>query len=706
MKKCRIIQFLFLLLILNLCAFADIKLPSVISSGMVLQQKSTVNIWGWASKGEKITVKADWNKSVVSTTADENGKWLVKIKTTKACGPYKITIKGNNEIVLDDILLGEVWLCSGQSNMEYTLKMLGGWKQFDKEKADLEKNDYSKIRFCQVQKTVALEPQDTCVSKWLKTNLQNAEGFSGTAYFYGKELYNKLKVPIGLITSSWGGTPAQAWTQKEYFKDELNFYLEQPTQNPPSAGMPSVLYNAMINPIKNYTIKGAIWYQGEANRGDADHYYTLITTMIKNWRAVWNQGDFPFYFVQIAPYTYGDCLGSSGFLRETQFKTLSLKNTGMAVTMDIGNLKDIHPKNKQDVGKRLALWAFAKTYNIKIPSCSGPIYTKMAKEGDKIRLYFDHVDGGLLAKYGKLDNFIIAGKDMNFIPAEASIDNNSVIVFNEKIKEPAAVRYAFGELDTATLFNKEGLPASSFRTDNEPFIFRRVKTTLYWDSINNVTKATMVCYDKTCKIYYSLDESVPTESSSLYSDDFMLDKTCKIKARVYQNNTASTEIVETQFKKHLGLGKTITVKNNVPETITAGKYVLLNGVKGSLDASSGTWQGYEGNDFEATVDLGDTININKISTDFLQKVSSYIFLPTLVEHYASKDGKEFKKISEFTHDEPLKKSGPFIKNFTSNVNNEKYRYIKVKAKNIGVCPEWHFSAGRKAWLFIDEIVVE
>lgn len=627
-----------------LCAIAaaDIKLPAVVGDQMVLQQKTSVSVWGWADPGEKVTVKGSWQWFAASTKADGSGKWAVKIKTPKAGGPYDLTIKGNNTIKLKDIMMGEVWVCSGQSNMQWPLS------RANNAEAEIAAADHPDIRLFTVARHVSATPLDDCKGTWQKCSPKTVAGFSAVGYFFGRKLNKDLNIPIGLISTNWGGTPAESWTnaktllkmpdfadkvkrfsdteaiekaQQQYEKDLLkwqediknidpgmtekwfmpelddsawktvelpslfenteigNFdgmvwyrkkidipaemagkemavslgaiddrdvtffngkkigamnawnanrnykipgalvkagqntiairahdtsgaggfsgtaeqmFLQAGDKKIALAGSwlykkstdqrsiprkpastveinshtPSSLYNGMIHPIIQFGIRGAIWYQGESNASRAYQYRELFPAMINCWREDWGRGDFPFYFVQIAPYA-----NQNPEIREAQFMTYrSVPNTGMAVTMDIGNPRDIHPRNKQDVGKRLALWALAKDYGKKKITYSGPLYKSFKIEGDKVRLFFDFVGGGLLAKDGPLTDFTIAGEDKKFVDAKAVIDGDTIVVSSDKVKNPVSARFGWTNTAEPNLFNKANLPASPFRTDDWPGI--------------------------------------------------------------------------------------------------------------------------------------------------------------------------------------------------------------------------------------------
>jgi sialate O-acetylesterase len=443
-------------------AFADVKPNPLFSDGAVLQRGQTVPVWGNADDGEQVTVVLNDQKL---TTVAKDGKWRVDLKSIEAGGPYTMTISGKNTIQIKDLLVGEVWVCSGQSNMEWRLN------QIDPGKAEQSKADFPKIRMFTVKRATAVTPQTDCTGSWIGCSPETVGAFSAVGYFFARDLHEKLGVPVGMVHSSWGGTPAQAWTSLEGFKNdpELQEYVNaangaiaNPPEKPVGAGFPTALYNGMIAPIVPYSMKGVIWYQGESNAQKAKQYRTLFPAMIDDWRDKWKQGDFPFFFVQIAPFK-----GQPPEIREAQLMTLGkVKNTAMAVTTDVGDANDIHPKNKQPVGQRLALAARALVYGEKI-EYSGPLYDSMKVSGSSVELSFKHVGGGLVAKDGELKGFTIAGEDKKFVPAKAVIQGDKVIVTAEGVTAPKAARYGWLNVPDVNLYNKEGLPASPFRTDVE-----------------------------------------------------------------------------------------------------------------------------------------------------------------------------------------------------------------------------------------------
>jgi len=443
---------------------------------MVLQRDSEVTIWGWADAAE-VRVITSWRDSVFTAKTDTDGRWQTKIKTGKAGGPHKITIIGKNRIQLEDVLFGEVWIGSGQSNMEMPLiKVSGaytGIRQFENEVANAKHpqirlfqagNFSSKQPLNDVETGIQMYGVPTAACEWQVCSPETIPTFSSTAYFFARELQQKLNVPIGIIDASWGGTPAEAWTPEAGLKalggygNELKQAAERPQQ--PAQKIPTRLYNGMIHPLRNVKIKGVVWYQGEGNSGRANRYRDLFSTMISQWRESFGYV-FPFYYVQISPFNYRNV--NAALLRESQLETLSVAETGMAVTMDIGNLTDIHPKNKQEVGRRLALIALAKDYGQDV-AYSGPVYKSISFKDGKARLAFDHAKG-LKTSDGKApSHFEVAGSDGKYHAATATIDGENIVVSAENVAAPKAVRYAFTSQAMPNVVNAAGLPASSFRT--------------------------------------------------------------------------------------------------------------------------------------------------------------------------------------------------------------------------------------------------
>lgn len=445
-------------------AQADVRLAKIFGSQMVLQRDIPAPIWGWADPGEEVTVTIGDTKA--AATADAEGKWSVKLPAMAAGEPRVITVAGKNTITLEDVLVGEVWVCSGQSNMAMSVGSSNNAQE------EIAAADYPAIRLFTVGRKPAESPLDDCSGAWTACSPQSVAGFSAVGYFFGRKLHQELDVPIGLVNCSWGGTIAEAWTSHEALTGEPDFepILERGAEfKPGNPNQASNLFDGMLHPIIPLGIRGAIWYQGESNCARAKQYRKLFPTMISDWRNQWGQGDFPFLFVQLAPFRYGHDPAFLAELWEAQLSTLSLPNTGMAVITDIANLTDIHPKNKQDVGLRLALWALGETYGQDIVY-SGPLYDSMSVEDSKVCLRMKHVGGGLVARGGPLTHFTIAGQDGAFQEATAVIDGDAIVVSAAGVDKPLAVRFGWSQEAEPNLFNAEGLPASPFRTDDLPML--------------------------------------------------------------------------------------------------------------------------------------------------------------------------------------------------------------------------------------------
>lgn len=461
--------------LLSFSSSAQIELSNLFSDNMVLQQESHVNIWGKAKKNQELIIYTSWSGKIIRTIVKDDGSWEVKIKTPSAGGPYNIQVTCDGETkTINNVLIGEVWLASGQSNMEMTLS--GNNREPVNGSLDaIANSNNTKIRFFNVKVKVSDERIDDIEGEWLEANFKNTPNFSAVAYSFAKYLNQVLDIPFGIINSPKDGSVAEAWISPDVLKKittnkELSYYAKQPHNNP------SVLFNGMINAIIPFTIKGVIWYQGEGNSGRYQNYMKLMNGLIKNWRDEWGLGDFPFYFVQLAPNgSLGQGNGTSqAFLREAQLRTmLSVENTGMAVTLDIGSTITNHPPEKLLIGKRLAYWALAKNYGFNGLPHSGPVYESMKVKNNKVYVNFKFAKNGVTS-YGKpLSGFEIAGEDKIFYSAVASIDphwsagweNRSVLTLsNKNVPNPLYIRYGWKNYIEGALYNVEGLPASSFRS--------------------------------------------------------------------------------------------------------------------------------------------------------------------------------------------------------------------------------------------------
>ena len=498
-------------------AQADVKLPLIFGDHMILQRDQKVPVWGWADDGEKVTVEFAGEK--VETTA-AGGKWSVKLPALKANSTgAKLTVTGKNKVEFQDVLVGEVWFCSGQSNMEWDVRSSKNAAQ------EIAGANNPRIRHFKVPHVTSIEPQEEVKTQggWTLTTAQSVGGFTAVGYFFAREIQKDLDVPIGLIGDNWGGTRIEPWIPPVGFKqvpalkaDFADKLAELPLRSPSmvpdlqpavndkgepvldKAGKPVLrpvmgkdnkpklkpaldkdgkpvmnanngsamaIYNAMVHPVVPYAIRGALWYQGESNNGEGMLYFEKMKALIGGWRTIWQQGEFPFLFVQLAPYRYGKPENLPG-IWEAQTASLAIPNTGMAVTTDISTVGNIHPPDKQEVGHRLALWALAKTYNKDIASYASPLYDAVKVEGGKARVSFKNAVGGLKSRDGKpLTWFTIAGEDKKFVAANAEVSGDSVVVSAEGVSSPVAVRFGWHELAEPNLANAAGLPASPFRTD-------------------------------------------------------------------------------------------------------------------------------------------------------------------------------------------------------------------------------------------------
>lgn len=456
----------YLLLFVSTTVSGKVILPAVIDNNMVLQQKSEVALWGKASPTTSIEVTTSWNGKSYQTQTGNDSLWRVTIVTPAAGGPFQITFDDGEKLVLKNILIGEVWVCSGQSNM--AMPVIGFKNQPIAGSNELLLDaDNPEIRLMQIERQYSERPEfDFKVKPWTEATMNSVSEFSAVGYMYAKLLQQKLKVPVGIIMTAWGGTKIEAWMDSAGSNSNL---LKQSSKRVTTAinhNSPTVLYNAMINPMVGFGIKGFIWYQGEANRVNYNLYDQLMESMVKGWRKKWNNEKLPFYYVQIAPFRYdGD--NRSAFLREAQLKaSSSIANCGMVVSLDVGKEEFIHPPDKSIIAKRLFLWAMANNYGMTELAHESPGYKSHKIVKDVVTISFSHADHGLSSFGNNLESFEIAGEDKIFYPAKATIVQDGIKVQSDQVLRPVAVRYAFKDWVVGNLYNTEGFPASSFRTDN------------------------------------------------------------------------------------------------------------------------------------------------------------------------------------------------------------------------------------------------
>lgn len=453
-----------------MAAQAKVTLPRIFSDGMVMQQETTANLWGEAKANAIVKITASWSKKTITANADSNGKWKTTIATPKAGGPYSMTFNDGEKTELKNILMGELWICSGQSNMEMPMK---GFKNQPVENAleDILHSTDKEMRLFTVKRTSKFAPADDVIGEWHEANPEAVRNFSATAYYFGRELRRMLGVPVGLIVTSWGGSSCEAWMNREWLKAFPQVELPKSQETIKSKNRTAtVLYNGMLRPLIGVSMRGVIWYQGEENVSRSGYYADLFSRMIKGWREEWQEGDFPFYYCQIAPYDYSLIKWeqyNSALLREQQAKAETMNpNVGMAVLMDAGLEYGIHPRKKQLAGMRLALLALNKTYGIKGITSESARYKDVEFKGDTAVVSFDRADMWIYGKNGlKSDLVEVAGADKVFHPAKAWIERSKMYVKSDEVKNPVAVRYAFKDWADGDLFS-DGLPISSFRTDN------------------------------------------------------------------------------------------------------------------------------------------------------------------------------------------------------------------------------------------------
>jgi sialate O-acetylesterase len=468
-------------------AHCEVTLPSLLASHMVIQRRLPVHVWGVAAPSEVVSV--GFRGKVRSVSANTLGHWSIYLPPDEAGGPFQMKIKGRNTIVLEDVLVGDVWVASGQSNMEFRLR------ETLNAESEIAGAQYPRIRIFRVQHKAADSPlQDVAGGEWIACSTETVADSSAVAYFFARDLYRKIGIPIGLLESAWGATTAESWTSRRSLSADLsvmpvlplgtgvagiesidarrpdkdNHNFQRAAEEAKSEGkpIPASVYNGMIAPLTSFAIRGVIWYQGESNTGPARAllYARLFQAMIRDWRSAWGEGNFPFLFVQLANWN-APAPDHWPEVREAQREALQLKNTGMVVTIDLGDGSDLHPKDKQDVGLRLALTARAVAYGEKIEA-SGPLFRRVTRQGPALRAWFDHATNGLVARGTGINGFEIAGEDRKFFPAAARIDGSSVVLSSPLVDVPVYVRYGWASNPNCNLFNHAGLPAPPFRSSD------------------------------------------------------------------------------------------------------------------------------------------------------------------------------------------------------------------------------------------------
>lgn len=493
MMKLRFISWIVYIFLCISVLQAKVTLPAILGNGMVLQQKSKVRLWGNAEANSKVSVVTSWNNRNYEVISDKNGEWLAEVETSGAGGPYQIEISDGEKLLLDDILIGEVWLCSGQSNMEMPMKGFRGQPTAQSQETIVGANPNRNIRLFTVKRAYSVTPQKNVIGSWEKNSPKAVASFSAVGYFFADQLQKILNIPVGIIHASWSGSTIEPWISRDNLAEfpEVNLPALSQTKFEYANGTPTVLYNAMIKPLENCTLKGIIWYQGESNSARPEQYQRLFATWVRQNRVLFRSKELPVYYTEIAPVgSPVDKPLQRAIFREKQLESMyEIPHIGMAFTTDLGSETFIHAPRKREIGQRLAYWALAKTYEIDGFEYSGPIYRSCAVNGKEVEILFDHADDGLVPENEELTGFEIAGPDSVFLPAKAVIINGTsrVKVWNEQVSEPIEVRYCFRNFLRGNLMNNAWLPAISFRIDLRKTNFRNPET-MGWTSVTSLGK--------------------------------------------------------------------------------------------------------------------------------------------------------------------------------------------------------------------------
>lgn len=691
-----------LLVLFQTKTIAQLRVPSFVSDNMVLQQNSFFHLQGKSAKGSVIAITTGWSKKRIMVTADSKGAWKVNLPTARAGGPYKLTIaSGNETLVCKNILLGEVWICSGQSNMEWSVD-----KIIENGEAEAAAANWPQIRMLSIPQAESDTLCTDATAVWQTCTPGVMRRFSAVGYFFGRRLHKELNVPIGLINCNWGGTNIEAWMSpepKSGTTDSIVWNAFKTTKKAYLAKTASVLYNAMLYPLHIFSVAGALWYQGEANVSNSRFYKTYLNWMVQDWRKLFGN-NMSFYYVQIAPFLYERPFSGALLQEQQRLAMAELQNAGMVVTADIaGDVSDIHPRNKLDVGERLARWALSKNYKKNKIIVSGPVYNGMQREGERLRIKFKYADGNLQIHGDSIINLQIAGTDNEFVNALAKIDGKDLLVFHPGIKKPVAARMAFENGATVNLFNKDGLPASPFRTDNIP-VEAEVDCKI---SLNGDDTKTVTLHSKD-KIFYTLDGSTPGKQSDLYLSPIRLSASATLKARTLRDGMLSGEIFQKQvFVRRGYLYNKIELQTQPDEKYAAkGASTLNDAEAGENVFMDGTWLGFYDRDAVIKIDLGLDKIVHSISVGLLQSQRDWIFFPQNLTVFVSDDNVNFTKTASVTKSWEKSEKAEFAEEKIAVPANTKARFIKIILNNSDKIPGWHVAKGNPAWIFIDEVSVE
>lgn len=630
-------------LIWNVAVHSQIVLKAPLGEHMVMQQQTRLWAEGKAPANRPIRMYTGWDGLWREMQTDSLGNWKFELRSPVAGGPLAMTFACERDsLKLTDVMSGEVWLASGQSNMEFTLKMLNAATHYPAATgSSLASAAGPMVRIFTVVRDTPEVRKTVCEGSWKVAEAGQLDDLSGTAFFFARNLSDSLKKPVGVIVSAWGGSPIETWIPANELENrpDLGRYRLAPNQSPWWSGVPGKTFNGMINPLASFPFKGVLWYQGETNVEDYRDYPLLMQSLIESWRRFFGRSEMPFLFVQIAPYALYRTPVTAALLHDAQTRCLSIPNTGMAVTLDlVDNLYDIHPHNKWEVGKRLAGQALAIAYGNKHSALQNPLFRGMSTEANQAVLTFSNT-GGPLRLAGQGNNFLIAGADHRFYPAQVTAKGTEIILSSPQVAKPEAVRYAFANNSTASVWGANGLPVPTFRTDNWDCVPGSITIKPNFDEESQSLAYTLVTKAREADILYAIDQS-PEANSLVFRSPIPIQNPCTIRAMLKRNGYYSQDVASMELTTHKALGKMVEVNQAVDGAFKAsGNRALTDGILGSADPYDGVWQGYRTDSLVLSMDMipgSKSLKLNLLQDDALQNQ-----LPKIAQLLLSPDGKNY-----------------------------------------------------------------